>query len=67
MTVEKEELIQEMLNIDSDYGNEYNISFNNNKCGVMEINKPEGGKEEFKSRNKEKKRVKQYNYLGILF
>ena len=56
-----------MLNIVNDYGNEFSMSFNNNKCGVMAINKPEGGKEEFKLGNKEIKRVKQYNYLGVLF
>ena len=35
---------EDMLNIVGDYGNEFSMSFNNNKCGVMVINKPERGK-----------------------
>ena len=56
-----------MLNIVSDYTNEFNMSFNNSECGVMQINKPEWGREEFMLGNKEIKRVKQQNYLKVLF
>ena len=67
LIAENEDMLQEMLNIVSDYANEFSMSFSNSKCGVMEINKPEGGREEFILGNKEIKRVKQYNYLGVLF
>ena len=52
LIVENKNIIQEMLNIVSDYDNEFCMSFKKNKCAVMEINKPEGGKKDFKLGNK---------------
>ena len=44
LIAENKDMIQKMLNIVIDYGNKFSMSFNNNKCGVMEMNEPEGGK-----------------------
>ena len=57
LIAENEDMIQEMLNIVSDYGNEFSVSLNNNKCGVMGINEPEGRKEDFKLGNKKSEMI----------
>ena len=39
---DSKEMLQEMINIVRDYGNEFSLSFNNKKCGILAINTPQG-------------------------
>ena len=64
---ENEEMLQKMLKIVNDYGNEFSLNFNSNKCGIMILNKPEEGREDFRLGNEIISRVRNYTYLGVLF
>ena len=67
LIADSEVMLQEMLDMATGYGNEFSLSFNYSKCGVLSINKPEHGRENFRLGNQEISRVRQYKYLGVLF
>ena len=50
---DSKEMLQEIINIVRDYGNEFSLSFNNTKCGILEINTPQGEEHSFKIGNME--------------
>ena len=64
---ENEKMLQDMLNIMRTYGSEFSLSLNSNKCGVLICNKPEKGIYDFKLGNQIIKRIREYEYLGLLF
>ena len=64
---DSENALQEIVNITTSYAGEFSLSFNESKCGVLMINKQEGGREESRLGNEVINRVRQYNYLVVLF
>ena len=53
--------------ITTSYADEFSLSFNESKCGVLIMNKLEGGREEFRFGKKVINRVNQFNCLGLLY
>ena len=51
LIAESEVMLQEMLDMATCYGNKFSSSFSYSKCGVLSINKPKQGSENFRSGN----------------
>ena len=67
LIADNEATLQDMLNVVASFGNEFSLSFNSKKCGVLIVNKPELGRENFSIGNVVINRVREYNYLGVVF
>ena len=67
LIADEEATLQDMLNVVASFGNEFSLSFNSKKCGVLIVNKPEMGIENFRVGNVAINRVKEYTYLGVVF
>ena len=67
LIADEEATLQGMLNVVASFGNEFSLSFNSKKCGVLIVNKPEMGLENFRVGNVAINRVREYTYLGVVF